>query len=53
VDDGDVRTDDVVISDPAHPSVAVPRRLEHAAVNAAERCEASQVSRRSCDTVTT
>ena len=35
---GYVRIDDVVISDPAHPSVAVPHRLEHAAVDAAERC---------------
>jgi ferredoxin len=35
---GYLRIDDVVISDPAHPVIAVPRHLEDAVVDAAERC---------------
>ena len=35
---GYVHDADVVFSDPAQPSVAVPARYEHAVVDAAERC---------------
>ncbi len=35
---GYIRDGDVVIDDPAHPSIVVPTRHEHAAIDAAERC---------------